>query len=60
MAKYQIAMRFVYVVDTDDIERTLEEFEFPTFPDLDGDTQVEFVDNINDYGPLKEGYVMFA
>ena len=44
-------MEFTYVVDTDDIERTLNEFEFPVFPYPDED-KVEFIDNKNTYGVI--------
>ena len=47
MAKYEITMTFNYVINTDDMEKTLETFEFPSFPDLDADTDVEFQDNTN-------------
>ena len=47
MKKYNLKMVFEYEIVTDDIERTLNEMEFPTFPDLVEDYQVEFLDNLN-------------
>ena len=50
MAKYELTMRFSYEIETDDIERTMNEFEFPTFPDIgDNDNNVKFQDNINEW-----------
>lgn len=49
MAKYELTMTFNYTIETDSIERTLEQFEFPSFPDLDMDTAVEFQGNTNVY-----------
>mgnify|MGYP006278714169 CR=1 FL=1 len=46
MPKYQIEMNFTYEVETDDIERTLKEFEFPLFNYPDQDS-AEFIDNTN-------------
>lgn len=45
-------MVFHYEVVTDDIERTLNEMEFPLFPDLPEDDQVSFLDNLNHYGEV--------
>jgi hypothetical protein len=54
MAKYELTMRFTYEIETDDIERTMNEFEFPTFPDLeDDDNKVKFMDNINEWVEIK-------
>ena len=39
---YQVSLTFEYVIMSDDIERTKEQYEFPTFPDLDSDDAVEF------------------
>jgi hypothetical protein len=47
MTKYEITMTFNYVINTDDIEKTLEHFEFPSFLDIDADTEVEFQGNTN-------------
>ena len=47
MAKYLLEMRFSYTIETDDIEATMREFEFPLFP-LEDDC-VEFLDNINSW-----------
>jgi hypothetical protein len=47
MPKYEITMTFNYVINTDDIEKTLEHFEFPSFPDIDADIDVEFQGNTN-------------
>jgi len=52
--KYHLKMVFHYEIVTDDIERTLNEMEFPTFPDLIEDYQVEFLDNLNHYGEVGE------
>lgn len=54
MKKYHLKMIFHYEIVTDDIERTLNEMEFPTFPDLEEDYQVEFLDNLNHYGEVEE------
>lgn len=54
MKKYHLKMVFHYEVVTDDIERTLNEMEFPTFPDLKEDHQVNFLDNLNHYGEVEE------
>jgi hypothetical protein len=43
MPKYEIYMRFNYVVETDDIEKTMNEFEFPLF----NEAEAKFIDNIN-------------
>lgn len=56
MPKYQISMEFTYVVETDDIERTLNEFEFPVFP-YPGEDKVEFIDNLNTYGEVANARV---
>jgi hypothetical protein len=48
MNKYEIYMRFNYVVETDDIEKTMNEFEFPLFNGV----KAEFVDNINTWREL--------
>ena len=54
MAKYELTMRFTYEIETDDIERTMNEFEFPTFPDIgDDDANVVFIDNINEWTEIK-------
>ena len=48
MAKYELTMKFTYEIETDDIERTMSEMEFPTFPDIgDDDNNVTFMDNLN-------------
>lgn len=52
MTKYEITMTFNYTIETDNIERTLEQFEFPSFPDLDMDTDVNFEGNTNVYGEV--------
>lgn len=52
MPKYQINMRFVYTVETDDIERTMNEFEFPVFPYPSDENKIEFIDNINEWGEI--------
>jgi hypothetical protein len=54
MTKYELTMTFNYVINTDSIERTLEQFEFPSFPDLDMDVDVEFDSNTNIYGEVEE------
>lgn len=54
MKKYHLKMIFHYEIVTDDIERTLNEMEFPTFPDLTEDSQVEFLDNLNHYAEVTE------
>ena len=54
MPKYSITMKFHYVVETDDIERTLNEFEFPVFPYPADEDKVEFDSNTNDYYEIKE------
>lgn len=41
--KYTIEIITRFEVVTDDIERTIRDYEFPTFPDLD-ETAVEFLD----------------
>ncbi len=54
MAKYELTMRFVYEIETDDIERTMNEMEFPTFPDIDDDdNNVKFMDNLNRWVEIK-------
>lgn len=53
MAKYELTMRFTYEIKTDDIERTMNEFEFPTFPDLEDDDKVKFMDNLNEWVEIK-------
>lgn len=50
--KYELYMRFNYVIETDDIEATMNEFEFPLF-DKEGDKAV-FIDNINTWTEVKE------
>lgn len=52
MGKYEIYMRFNYVVETDDIEKTMNEFEFPLFK-LDDD-KAKFIDNINTWTEVSE------
>ena len=47
MKKYRLEMVFHYEIVTDDIERTMSEMEFPTFPDLTEDDRAEFLDNLN-------------
>lgn len=47
-------MVFDYEIVTDDIERTMNEMEFPTFPDLLEDDQVKFLDNINRWEVVEE------
>lgn len=54
MPKYSISMKFHYIVDTDDIERTLNEFEFPVFPYPSDEEKVIFDGNINDYYMMSE------
>ena len=49
MSKYELTMTFNYTIETDSIERTLEQFEFPSFPDIDMDTAVNFEGNSNVY-----------
>lgn len=39
-----VTLVFNYRIKTDNIQRTMNEYEFPTFPDLNSDTNVEFVD----------------
>jgi hypothetical protein len=41
--KYRVNLEFEYEILTDDIERTKRVYEFPTFPDLMEDEQVEFI-----------------
>ena len=53
MAKYELMMRFTYEIETDDIERTMNDFEFPTFPDLEDDDKVKFMDNLNEWVEIK-------
>lgn len=54
MPKYSITMKFHYVVETDDIERTLNEFEFPVFPYPADEDKVVFDGNTNNYYEIKE------
>lgn len=54
MPKYSILMKFHYIVETDDIERTLNEFEFPVFPYPADEDKVIFDGNTNDYHEIKE------
>ena len=55
MKKYHLQMIFHYEIVTDDIERTLNEFEFPTFPDLaESDENVSFIDGTNNYYEITE------
>ena len=54
MPKYSISMKFHYIVETDDIERTLNEFEFPVFPYPADEDKVVFDGNTNDYHEIKE------
>lgn len=54
MTKYEVTMKFNYVIDTDDIERTSKEIEFPLFPDLDSDNAVEFSGSIIDWEEVTE------
>ena len=54
MPKYSILMKFHYIVETDDIERTLNEFEFPVFPYPADEDKVVFDGNTNDYHEIKE------
>jgi len=42
-------MKFHYIIDTDDIERTLNEFEFPVFTYPAEESKVIFDGNTNDY-----------
>ena len=53
MKKYQIYMRFTYEVETDNIEKTMNEFEFPLFTYPKGDDKAVFIDNINEWTELK-------
>ena len=53
MAKYELTMRFTYEIETDNIERTMNEFEFPTFPDFEDDDKVKFMDNLNEWVEIK-------
>ena len=53
MAKYELTMRFAYEIETDDIKRTMNDFEFPTFPDLEDDDKVKFMDNLNEWVEIK-------
>lgn len=41
--KYTIEITTRFEVTTDDIERTISNYEFPTFPDLE-ESAVEFLD----------------
>ena len=43
MKAYKVYLTFEYEILTDDIVRTKEQYEFPTFPDLMEDEQVEFI-----------------
>lgn len=43
MTKYQLEMRFTYLIDTEDMGSVLEKMEFPAF-DLDDNSQ-EFLDS---------------
>lgn len=54
MKKYHLKMIFHYEIVTDDIERTMNEMEFPTFPDLLEDHQVNFLDNLNSWEEVEE------
>ena len=54
MPKYSILMKFHYIIETDDIERTLNEFEFPVFPYPGDEDKVVFDGNTNDYHEIKE------
>jgi hypothetical protein len=47
-------MKFHYIIETDDIERTLNEFEFPVFPYPADEDKVVFDGNTNDYHEIKE------
>ena len=49
MKKYEITMRFSYTIETDDIERTMNEFEFPVFPYPEDENKVKFLDNLNEW-----------
>lgn len=53
MTKYEITMRFVYEVETDDIEKTMNEFEFPLFTYPGGDDKAVFIDNLNEWREIK-------
>lgn len=56
MKKYRLNLTFEYDIITDDIERTKEQYEFPTFPDLMEDEQVEFIMGTESWEELdKEG-----
>ena len=54
MAKYSVSMKFHYIIDTDDIERTLNEFEFPVFPYPTEEDKVIFDGNTNDYYQMNQ------
>lgn len=43
MSKYVVEIVTRFEVETDDIKRTVSNYEFPVFPDLDEDA-VEFLD----------------
>jgi hypothetical protein len=43
MAKYVIEVQTRFIVETDDIQRTVSNYEFPDFIDVDDDA-VEFLD----------------
>lgn len=54
--KYSLKMVFHYTIETDDIERTLREFEFPSFPypEDEDESKIIFEDNLNEYVEIKE------
>jgi hypothetical protein len=49
-----VTLTFNYRIKTDDIQRTISKYEFPIFPDLNCDTDVEFVDGTATWKKTKE------
>ena len=43
MKAYKVYLTFEYEILTDDIERTMNQYEFPIFTDISDDKAAEFV-----------------
>ena len=44
MKTYEVTMNFTFWIETDDIEKTMREMEFPTFNYPEDENKVEFIE----------------
>ena len=52
MKAYKVYLTFEYEILTDDIVRTKQQYEFPTFPDLMEDEQVGYIHSTSEWNDM--------